>query len=71
LFPVCGKEEREGDSPSYFNIAEVETINKYLSELLDSKVRDKKMKFLQSSQIGIMVSRIVVKRKRLRMLLGK
>jgi helicase MOV-10 len=51
--PVYGKEEREGSSPSYFNISEVETINKYLTELLDSKVRDKKLKFLDSSQIGI------------------
>ena len=51
--PVYGKEEREGDSPSYFNIAEVETLNKYLAQLLDTTIRDKKLKFLDNSQIGI------------------
>ena len=50
---IYGREEREGFSPSYFNIAEVETIDKYLAELLDNQIRDKRLKFLDSSQIGI------------------
>lgn len=51
--PIYGKEEREADSPSYFNIAEVETIGEYLDQLLDDRLRENKLKFLQASQIGI------------------
>jgi superfamily I DNA and/or RNA helicase len=43
----------KGDSPSYFNLAEIETIDLYLTQLLDDQIRDKKLKFLKPSHIGI------------------
>ena len=51
--PVYGKDEREGSSPSFFNVAEVETIERYLRKLLDENVRSRGLKHLRPEMIGI------------------
>ena len=51
--PVYGKDEREGTSPSFFNVAEVETIERYLRKLLDENVRSRGLKHLRPEMIGI------------------
>lgn len=51
--PVYGKDEREGSSPSFFNVAEVETIERYLKKLLDDNVRSRGLKHLRPEMIGV------------------
>ncbi|XP_022790553.1 putative helicase mov-10-B.1 [Stylophora pistillata] len=51
--PVFGKDEREGSSPSFFNVAEVETIERYLRKLLDDNVRSRGLKHLRPEMIGV------------------
>ena len=51
--PVYGKDEREANSPSFFNVAEVETIERYLKKLLDDSVRSKGLKHLRPEMIGV------------------
>ena len=51
--PVYGKDEREGSSPSFFNVAEVETIERYLRKLLDENERSRGLKHLKPDMIGI------------------
>ena len=51
--PVFGKDEREGSSPSFFNVAEVETIERYLRKLLDDNVRSRGLKHLKPEMIGV------------------
>ncbi|KAL9988658.1 hypothetical protein ACROYT_G003130 [Oculina patagonica] len=51
--PVFGKDEREGSSPSFFNVAEVETIERYLKKLLDDNVRSRGLKHLRPEMIGV------------------
>jgi len=51
--PVYGKDEREGSSPSFFNVAEVETIDRYLRKLLDDNVRSRGLKHLRPEMIGV------------------
>ena len=51
--PVFGKDEREGSSPSFFNVAEVETIERYLRKLLDENVRSSGLKRLTPEMIGV------------------
>ncbi|XP_073243084.1 putative helicase mov-10-B.1 isoform X2 [Porites lutea] len=51
--PVYGKDEREGSSPSFFNVAEVETIERYLRKLLDENERSRGLKHLKPEMIGI------------------
>jgi helicase MOV-10 len=53
VHPVFGQDQREERSPSFFNVSEVETIEKYLKKLLDDKVRSKKMKMMRPEMIGI------------------
>ena len=50
---VYGKDEREENSPSFFNIPEVETIQRYLKLLLDDNVRSRQLKHLKPEMIGI------------------
>lgn len=50
---VYGKDEREENSPSFFNIPEVETIERYLKMLLDDDVRSRRLKHLKPEMIGI------------------
>ena len=51
--PVFGKDEREGSSPSFFNVPEVETIERYLRKLLDDNVRSRGLKHLRPEMIGV------------------
>ena len=51
--PVFGEDEREGSSPSFFNVAEVETIERYLRKLLDDNVRSRGLKHLRPEMIGV------------------
>ena len=54
--PVFGKDEREENSPSFFNIAEVETVVMYLKKLLDPNEQSKTLKgnaYLKPQHIGI------------------
>lgn len=51
--PVYGKDEREGSSPSFFNVAEVETIERYLKKLLDDNVRSRGLRHLRPEMIGV------------------
>ena len=51
--PVFGKDEREENSPSFFNVAEVETIERYLKSLLDDNVRSRGLKHLKPEMIGV------------------
>ena len=51
--PVYGKDEREENSPSFFNVAEVETIERYLKKLLDDNVRSRGLKHLRPEMIGV------------------
>ena len=51
--PVYGKDEREANSPSFFNVAEVETIERYLRKLLDDSVRSRGLKHLRAEMIGV------------------
>ena len=51
--PVYGKDEREENSPSFFNVPEVETIERYLKKLLDDNVRSKGLKHLRPEMIGV------------------
>ena len=51
--PVFGKDEREAESPSFFNVSEVETIQKYLAKLLNENERSKGLKHLQPEMVGI------------------
>lgn len=53
IHPVYGKDEREARSPSFFNVEEVQTIEKYLKELLDDNVRSKRLKMVKPEMIGI------------------
>ncbi|XP_020627311.1 putative helicase mov-10-B.1 [Orbicella faveolata] len=50
---VYGKDEREEYSPSFFNIPEVDTIERYLKMLLDDNVRSRRLKHLKPEMIGI------------------
>lgn len=50
---VYGKDEREEYSPSFFNIPEVDTIERYLKLLLDDNVRSRRLKHLKPEMIGI------------------
>ncbi|XP_078384845.1 putative helicase MOV-10 [Oculina patagonica] len=50
---VYGKDEREENSPSFFNIPEVETIQRYLKLLLDDNVRSRQLKHLKPEMVGI------------------
>lgn len=50
---VYGKDEREEHSPSFFNIPEVETVERYLKMLLDDNVRSRRLKHLKPEMIGI------------------
>ena len=50
---VYGKDEREENSPSFFNIPEVETVERYLKKLLDDNVRSKRLKHLKPEMVGI------------------
>ncbi|XP_068695788.1 putative helicase mov-10-B.1 [Montipora foliosa] len=51
--PVYGKDEREANSPSFFNVAEVDTIERYLKKLLDDNVRSRRLKHLSPEMIGV------------------
>ena len=51
--PVYGKDEREANSPSFFNVPEVETIERYLRKLLDDNERSKGLKHLRPEMIGV------------------
>ena len=51
--PVYGKDEREANSPSFFNVAEVDTIERYLKKLLDDNVRSRRLKHLKPEMIGV------------------
>ena len=51
--PVFGKDEREGNSPSFFNMAEVETIGRYLRKLLDDNVRSRGLMHSRPEIIGV------------------
>lgn len=51
--PVFGKDEREANSPSFFNVAEVETIERYLKKLLDDNVRSRGLKHIRPEMIGV------------------
>ena len=51
--PVFGKDEREGSSPSFFNVPEVETIERYLRKLLEDNVRSRGLKHLRPEMIGV------------------
>ena len=51
--PVYGKDEREANSPSFFNVAEIETIERYLKKLLDDSVRSRGLKHLRPEMIGV------------------
>ena len=51
--PVYGKDEREENSPSFFNVPEVDTIERYLRKLLDDNVRSKGLKHLRPDMIGV------------------
>ena len=51
--PVFGTDDREANSPSFFNVAEVETIERYLSKLLDDNVRSKGLKHVRPEMIGV------------------
>ncbi|PFX17669.1 putative helicase MOV-10 [Stylophora pistillata] len=51
--PVFGKDEREGSSPSFFNVAEVATIERYPRKLLDDNVRSRGLKHLRPEMIGV------------------
>ena len=50
---VYGKDEREEYSPSFFNIPEVDTVERYLKMLLDDDVRSRRLKHLKPEMIGI------------------
>lgn len=50
---VYGKDEREEYSPSFFNIPEVDTVERYLKMLLDDNVRSRRLKHLKPEMIGI------------------
>ena len=50
---VYGKDEREENSPSFFNVTEVETVEFYLKKLLDDKERSKRLMHLKPEMVGI------------------
>ncbi|KAF4530666.1 hypothetical protein B566_EDAN004905 [Ephemera danica] len=47
---VVGKDEQDQDSPSFFNVAEVDLVVKYVKKILDSKFCGRQMK---AADIGI------------------
>lgn len=50
---VYGKDEREENSPSFFNVTEVETVELYLKKLLDDRERSKRLMHLKPEMVGI------------------
>lgn len=50
---VYGKDEREENSPSFFNVTEVETVELYLKKLLDERERSKRLMHLKPEMVGI------------------
>ena len=51
--PVYGADQREAESPSFFNVAEVETVETYLKKLLDDNVRERGLTHVTPERIGI------------------
>ncbi|KAM5180413.1 helicase MOV-10 [Mantella aurantiaca] len=49
---VLGKDEREGNSPSFFNVAEIEVLMSYLKALLETQ-KKKGIAKISSKEIGI------------------
>ena len=50
---VYGKDEREENSPSFFNVTEVATVELYLKKLLDDRERSKRLMHLKPEMVGI------------------
>lgn len=50
---VYGKDEREENSPSFFNVTEVETVELYLKKLLDDNERSKRLMHLNPKMVGV------------------
>ena len=50
---VYGKDEREENSPSFFNVTEVETVELYLKKLLDDRERSKRLMHLNPNMVGV------------------
>ena len=50
---VYGKDEREENSPSFFNVTEVETVELYLKKLLDDRERSKRLMHLYPKMVGV------------------
>ena len=50
---VYGKDEREENSPSFFNVTEVETVELYLKKLLDDTERSKRLMHLYPKNVGV------------------
>lgn len=50
---VYGKDEREENSPSFFNVTEVETVELYLKKLLDDGERSKRLMHLYPKNVGV------------------
>ncbi|KAJ9601053.1 hypothetical protein L9F63_000788, partial [Diploptera punctata] len=50
FYGVQGKDQREGNSPSYFNLQEIDVIMSYVERILDDRFSGRK---LQQNEIGI------------------